>query len=152
MYKDLPYLQYKPNIFHGCLNVIYHLIMTITVNRTRTRTTWSVFFLKHVNIFSVQLLHRTTLLLFMPCGQKWGQTRLTKKSFQTLSKPKYMGKALKELKLRVHSRRNLQQLIFGEYYLPFGSESFFFLLRLLPQGAQNRRRWRWRLCHKEIGS
>jgi hypothetical protein len=46
-----------------------------------------------------------------------------------------MGKALKELKL--HTRRNLQQLIFGEYYLPFGSESFF-LSRLLPQGAQNK--------------
>ena len=74
-------------------------------------------------------------LLFMASDQKIGQIRLTKKSFQTQSEPKYMGKTLKKLKL--HSRRNLQQLMFGEYYLPFGSE-FFFLSRLLPQGAQNK--------------
>ena len=57
-------------------------------------------------------------------------------------------------KLKLHSRRNLQQLVFGEYYLPFGSESFFFPTHLLPQGAQNKIRetinlpvllWVWNL-------
>jgi hypothetical protein len=128
----------QPKFFPRLSNCYFLFNNDNNLITARTRTTWSVFFLKYVIICSVQLLRRTTLLSFVPSDKKVGQIRITQKSFRTLSKPKYfyLGKALKKLKL--HSRRNLQQLIFGEYYLLFGSESFFFLPRLLPQGAQNK--------------